>query len=253
MAKENKEKIAEISARIVCIIDCCATTANNFSKILGYNRAQTVYDIINCKSAPSFDFFNRFTHSEYSEIINLRWLLNGEGEMWTDFMRRLTHEDQIEVVNKVNHGISVSHYQELQNIIPASSTGVGIPLLPIDAWAGLFKGEQTVTLAECDHFIVPAFKNADFLIPVRGDSMVPRYYSGDLVACKHLPLSDIFFQWGKVYVLDTNQGALIKEVRQGSSAHTIKLVSENPKYEPFEIPRECIYNIAIVQGLIRSE
>lgn len=162
------------------------------------------------------------------EELNAEWLLTGRGEMLKPDL-------------------------EQNNIIPTTLAEVGIPLLPIDAWAGLFKGEQTVTLAECDHFIVPAFKNADFLIPVRGDSMVPRYYSGDLVACKHLPLSDIFFQWGKVYVLDTNQGALIKEVRQGSSAHTIKLVSENPKYEPFEIPRECIYNIAIVQGLIRSE
>ena len=157
--------------------------------------------------------------------VNAQWLLSGEGEM----------------------------LKNNSDLIPTSTNGIGIPLVPIDAWAGLFKGEQTITLAECDHFIVPAFKNADFLIPVRGDSMVPRYYSGDLVACKHLPLSDIFFQWGKVYVLDTNQGALIKEVRQGSSDHTIKLVSENPKYEPFEIPRECIYNIAIVQGLIRSE
>ena len=83
--------------------------------------------------------------------------------------------------------------------------------------------------------------------------MIPKYYSGDLVACKYLPLSDIFFQWGKVYVLDTNQGVLIKEVRRGSSDKTIKLISENPKYEPFEIFRNSIYNIAIVQGLIRSE
>ena len=176
-------------------------------------------------SRNTFDYDTLFAKCEE---LNAEWLLTGKGEM-------------------------LRSNSEQNNIIPASSTGVGIPLLPIDAWAGLFKGEQTVTLAECDHFIVPAFKNADFLIPVRGDSMVPRYYSVDLVACKHLPLSDIFFQWGKVYVLDTNQGALIKEVRQGSSAHTIKLVSENPKYEPFEIPRECIYNIAIVQGLIRSE
>ncbi len=111
MTKTDKEKIAEISARIDTIIECCATTPNNFAKILGYSRAQTVYDIQNRKCAPSYDFFNRFADSEYSAIINLRWLLNGEGEMWTDFMRRLTHEDQIIVVNNVNHGISVSSYQ----------------------------------------------------------------------------------------------------------------------------------------------
>lgn len=162
------------------------------------------------------------------ENVNAQWLLSGQGEM-LKCQTTKTH------------------------LIPASSINEGIPLVPIDAWAGIFKGDQTISLSECDRFIVPAFKNADFLISVRGDSMIPKYYSGDLVACKYLPLSDIFFQWGKVYVLDTNQGVLIKEVRRGSSDKTIKLISENPKYEPFEISRNSIYNIAIVQGLIRTE
>jgi len=113
--KTNQEKIAEISARIELIIECCATTANNFAKILGYNRAQTIYDIINKKCAPSYDFFNRFADTEYSAIINLRWLLNGEGEMWTDFFRRLEHDIQVEVVSDVNNGVSISHHQMLNN------------------------------------------------------------------------------------------------------------------------------------------
>ncbi len=115
MTKTNKEKIAEISARIDTIIECTCTTPNNFAKILGYTRAQTIYDIQNRKCAPSYDFFNRFTDSEYSAIINLRWLLNGEGEMWTDFMRRLTYEEQIVVVDNVNHGLSVSSFQMEQD------------------------------------------------------------------------------------------------------------------------------------------
>lgn len=164
---------------------------------------------------------------EYPDISPI-WLLTGEGEM----------------IKSDNNNTG---------LIPVNPHEGGIPLIPIDAWAGVFHGEEPVSLSECEHFFVPAFKDADFLIPVRGDSMVPRYYSGDLVACKYLPLSDIFFQWGKVYVLDTNQGALIKKVRPGSSNDTITLISENDNYEPFELPRSAIYNIAIVQGIIRSE
>ena len=131
--------------------------------------------------------------------------------------------------------------------------GTGIPLIPVEAMAGCFTGSQTVLLQECDHYVVPAFKNADFLIYVRGDSMQPRYYSGDMVACKMLPPTDLFFQWGKVYVLDTDQGALIKKVEQGSDDETITLVSENENYKPFQIPRRAVYHIAIVMGLIRTE
>lgn len=131
--------------------------------------------------------------------------------------------------------------------------GTGIPLIPVEAMAGCFTGSQTVLLQECDRYVVPAFKNADFLIYVRGDSMQPRYYSGDMVACKMLSPTDLFFQWGKVYVLDTDQGALIKKVEQGTDDETITLVSENENYKPFQIPRRAVYHIAIVMGLIRTE
>lgn len=131
--------------------------------------------------------------------------------------------------------------------------GTGIPLIPVEAMAGCFTGSQTILLQECDHYVVPAFKNADFLIYVRGDSMQPRYFSGDMVACKMLSPTDLFFQWGKVYVLDTDQGALIKKVEQGTDNETITLVSENENYKPFQIPRRAVYHIAIVMGLIRTE
>lgn len=134
-----------------------------------------------------------------------------------------------------------------------TKAGTGIPLIPVEAMAGCFTGSQTVLLQECDHYVVPAFKNADFLIYVRGDSMQPRYFSGDMVACKMLSPTDLFFQWGKVYVLDTDQGALIKKVEQGTDDETITLVSENENYKPFQIPRRAVYHIAIVMGLIRTE
>ena len=162
--------------------------------------------------------------SSYPEL-NADWLLTGKGNMLKG------HSTTIE----------------------PSKDGKGIPLIPVEAMAGCFTGEQTVLLQECDRYVVPAFKNADFLIPVRGDSMMPHYFSGDMVACKMLSLSDIFFQWGKVYVINTDQGALIKKVEQGTTPESITLVSENDKYKPFEIPRRGIYQIAIVIGLIRAE
>ncbi|MFA5816630.1 MAG: hypothetical protein WC865_13530 [Bacteroidales bacterium] len=71
----------EISERILQIIDFLSINPNKLSKKLGYDRTQTIYDIINCKSAPSFDFFNRLYNSEYSELINPIWLLTGKGNI----------------------------------------------------------------------------------------------------------------------------------------------------------------------------
>lgn len=81
MNKEKENKNAEISARIAEILDYFSESKNAFALKLGYERAQTVYDIINGKSAPSYDFFKKFQFSEYSEMINTDWLLTGRGSM----------------------------------------------------------------------------------------------------------------------------------------------------------------------------
>ena len=130
----------------------------------------------------------------------------------------------------------------------------GIPLIPIDAMAGFASGNDTSILEyECEHYVVPLFKNADFLIPVKGSSMIPKYNSGDLVACKKLILNDVFFQWNHVYVLDTDQGALIKRVQPSDNKECIICVSDNSNYPPFTLRLDQIHAIALVVGVIRLE
>lgn len=131
----------------------------------------------------------------------------------------------------------------------------GIPLIPIDAMAGFGSGEFQIMNYETSMYRVPEFEelNTDFMIKVKGSSMYPKYSSGDTVACKKLNLSNIFFQWNKVYVLDTEQGALIKRIKKGSDNEHILLVSENPNYEPFELHLSQVYAVAIVIGVIRME
>ncbi|MFJ1323628.1 LexA family transcriptional regulator [Capnocytophaga canis] len=129
----------------------------------------------------------------------------------------------------------------------------GIPLIPLDAMAGIGSGEVSILELDCERYVIPMFRGADYLIPVKGSSMIPKYNSGDVVACKKLSLQDIFFQWNKVYVLDTEQGALIKRVCKGSDDEHITLVSDNEKYEPFELHKSQIYAIAVVVGVVRLE
>lgn len=92
MNKEKENKNAEISARIAEIIEFKGESRNSFAVKLGYERAQTVYDIINMKSAPSYDFFRRFSISEFSDTINTDWLLSGRGSMLRDNQDRPQHQ-----------------------------------------------------------------------------------------------------------------------------------------------------------------
>lgn len=121
--------------------------------------------------------------------------------------------------------------------------------------AGFGTGSIQVMAYETGNYVIPEFSelNVDFMIRVKGSSMVPKYNSGDLVACKKLFINDIFFQWNKVYVLDTEQGALIKRVKKGLEKDYIQLISDNASYDPFELHLSKIYAVALVVGVIRLE
>lgn len=153
------------------------------------------------------------------------WLLTGNGEMLKD------RRDKV-------------------NAMQSDNTGNGIPLIPIDAMAGFFTGEVTDYDKNCKRLNIPGIK-ADFVVPVSGDSMEPKYFSGDLVACQMVNLSDLFFQWGKVYVIDTDQGVLIKKVKRSKNAGHITLVSENPDYDDIEVQYSHIYHISLVKAIVR--
>jgi phage repressor protein C with HTH and peptisase S24 domain len=133
-------------------------------------------------------------------------------------------------------------------------TKKGLPLIPIDAMAGIGTGDKTALLLDCEHYYIPEFQQkADFLIRITGTSMSPKYYNGDVVACKTIPVKT-FIQWGKVYVMDTVQGALCKRLFESEKGEThIRVVSDNDKYPPFEMHRDEIRALAIVIGVIRLE
>ncbi len=90
-----ERKNAEISARIAEMIENLGANPNSFAKMLGYARAQTIYDIINGKSAPSYDFFNRFANTGYSDIIDLQWLLTGKGSMMKNRQKQSSNSTSI--------------------------------------------------------------------------------------------------------------------------------------------------------------
>ena len=128
----------------------------------------------------------------------------------------------------------------------------GIPLIPTEAFAG----EITFHFDEIpieDMYTVSEFKQADFLIRVKGDSMSPKYNGGDIVACKKIQ-SLTFFQWHRIYVIRTaSQGVIIKRVEPGNCDSEVKIVSENSKYAPFSLAKKEITDIALVLGAITLE
>lgn len=195
----------------------------NISKRVFYNETGLSNGSLDKGSTLRTDSVEKII-STYPEL-NLEWLMTGKGEM----LKALPNPE-----------------------ITKDTKGEGIPLLTESAWAGFNSNDVTVLEIDCEKYVVPVFKGADFLIPVKGSSMVPKYSSGDLVACKWLPL-DTFFQWNKVYVLDTIQGPLIKRIKKGKDEDHLLIISENERYEPYDLHRNEIRKLALVIGVIRLE
>lgn len=129
-----------------------------------------------------------------------------------------------------------------------------LPLIPFDAVAGpgdpVYEDERIE-----DFYTVSEFKDSDFLIRVKGDSMTPRYTGGDLLACKKIPITEVyFFQWNRCYVILTrSQGAMVKRIQPSEREGWIKCVSDNVKYAPFDVPMDDIVSVALVNGSISVE
>ena len=126
-----------------------------------------------------------------------------------------------------------------------------IPVLPTDARAGtLADFADAVEAYNCERMVSP-IRGADFAMQVTGDSMSPEYPSGSVIICKKIN-EKAFIEWGKVFVLDTPNGAVIKSVRKTDDDNEVECVSLNPAYQPFRINTEYIngwYRVLMVLSL----
>lgn len=165
--------------------------------------------------------------------IDANWLMTGKGSM---LKKDLTHQQHI--VHEPESTYNKRHKS--------------IPMLADVATAGfgLESFNKDNILRSYD---VHEFRDADFLIVVRGNSMSPRLQNGDIIACRILK-EQLYFQWDKVYVLHTRtQGNIVKKLAEDkANADNILCVSEN-EIPPYSVPRSDIIQVALVLGLIRVE
>ena len=201
----------------------------------------------NLRKAPSIEILEKI-FSVYPEL-NREWVMSGKGDM----LRSSVAEP-----SSSGDGSGRETTERQPRDIPTAKPVVsgGIPLIPIDAVAG-FNGwdESGVSELDCARYDVPDFAavHADFLIRVSGSSMYPKYSSGDILACRKI-VEVTFIQWGKIYVIDSQQGAMVKRLFpiEGDDEHVL-CKSDNPNYLPFELPKDEIRSLSIVVGAIRLE
>jgi hypothetical protein len=166
-----------------------------------------------------FNGRNSFGKEQAEKWVNLyglskSWLLTGEGDML------------------------VSSNADVMN----ENTTYSVPLLPISAQGGSLNDfVVSVKNNECEKIISP-IKGVDYAITVSGESMSPEYPSGSQVLIKKIN-ERAFIDWGRVYVLDTCNGTVIKRLFPSDAAGCVVCKSINPEYPSFEVSMEDVYGV----------
>ena len=119
-----------------------------------------------------------------------------------------------------------------------------IPLLPIAAQGGSLNDfVVSVKESDCEKVVSP-IRGADFAMPISGDSMAPEYPNGSQIFIKRIN-EKAFIEWGKVYVLDTCNGVVVKVLVPSQKDGYVRCVSINtdPIFAPFEVAWEDIHGV----------
>lgn len=144
----------------------------------------------------------------------------------------------------------------METLLPTPPTAEEIEqemvlVIPTGARAGtLADFTESVAAYDCERMVTP-IKGADYAIQVTGDSMSPEYPSGSMILIKRIN-EKAFIEWGKTYVLDTENGAVIKTIRKTDDPAVIECVSLNPAYQPFTMDTKYIngwYRVLMVLSL----
>lgn len=278
--QKKEHKNTEISERISKLIEALGIKPNAFALALGYNRSQTIYDIVKGKSAPSFDFFNKLATSEYSEILNMDWVLTGRGEILLSKTPKNVTLSKGDIL-----GDGKGDKPKLQKTSPFTEYPKGeesyeknvadvvvdkvfklrtdrlidrqqIPIYDMEAVAGLvplFADQYSQSIVEVmETTLIP---KCDGGLRIVGDSMYPLLKSGDIVFYKQV--HDIMHSiiWGEMYLIsfdiDGDEYVSVKYLQKSDTPDHIVLVSYNEHHKPMEIHINRIRALAFIKASLR--
>ncbi len=224
-----KEEQEHIIARLKQLIKDMGMNQSAFAERIGVD-ASNFSKLINGKLALSENLINRVA----IEIkVSKKWLLTGEGEMWTSQSDSRLHTVTVGAIN------------------PASTTGARV--YNIDVTAGGMTRERMFT---DEHVIgtinVPNVHSDCCIVRVSGDSMSPVIGNGDLIAIREVRNPNLIF-WGQIYVVLLDDYRMVKYIRRHSDPNQVILRSENEQYDDIEIAKSEIRDLFLVENIIRID
>ncbi|MDQ2180176.1 S24 family peptidase [Marinifilum sp. D714] len=231
----------DYSQRFELIITRLGYSPLAFSRLLGYSRADKIYNVLNAKNKPSFDILSDITRK--FECVSIEWLLTGKGE---PFKNKSRIEAKYDLSNQHN-----------QSVIPKcitvdSNDRENILMLDVRASAGYPENiDNAQYLEQQPAFSIPRpeFQGATFRgFQVSGDSMEPTLTNSSWVFA--MAVDDVeLIKDGLVYVVVLKSGVVVKRVlNRLKERNQLILKSDNTSYPIKTINQEDILEVWAVKS-----
>lgn len=196
-------------------------SVKQFSDSLGKERPQWAYDVLNPEKKVGISKNIADLIIEHYPQFNKSWLLTGEGEM-------LSKDGASE--GKADRKPATRYYPN----VTGTMGSVEFLENPDETWLPIS---------------VPGFERCEFAIPAYGDSMTPTITSGHIILLS--PWRESYLEWGKIYLVVTRQGhRSVKRLFPADTDDSVTCKSDNPAYPPYQVRREDITRLYLVQGWI---
>lgn len=130
----------------------------------------------------------------------------------------------------------------------------GVPFINVNP-TDISSGEFNLLHEKAEYYVnFRPFNDCDAYLPVYGDSMFPKYASGEIIAVRELVNKDII-QWGEAYLVIANSYAnnitTVKLLFEHNHDSKIVLRAANPEYKGDTIlDRTAIKRLFLVKGKI---
>jgi len=99
---------------------------------------------------------------------------------------------------------------------------------------------------------VPGLDDCDFALNVWGDSMYPKFCSGEIIVCKSIPLDKelSYVRFGESYVVFCDDGLVLKYLKKGKDNEHLTFESENKHFQPYQVHKSRVKKVFLVKSII---
>lgn len=127
-----------------------------------------------------------------------------------------------------------------------------IPYYDVAVSAGVLLDNFQSKIKPDAEICVPGLNDCDIALNVWGDSMYPKYCSGEIVVCKNVNLDKemSYVRFGEAYVIQCDDGPVLKYLKKGVDEKHLAFESENKHYETYQVEKSRIKSLHLVKGVI---